>query len=96
MRSGRIMRTKEPHRWTLLVEPPKPVKCLACEGDSFFGRDVKMESPGLVALRMEIFSPVAQSLVCARCGHVQIFQSVPGASGSPLVRPREFQPVPEE
>lgn len=51
----------------------KPVRCPHCGGERFFERDVLLDGRGASMLGLEWAGKGATALVCAACGHADLF-----------------------
>ena len=56
-----------------------PILCPHCRNDRFGGRDILLNTRGLTFLKLDWLNRSATALVCAKCGHVQLFAAPPVA-----------------
>lgn len=66
----------------------RPLRCSACRGETFYAREIKMQTTGMTFFDLDAFNESAEGVVCTRCGFVHLFAArvhewldVDGASG---------------
>ncbi|MEY9893802.1 putative nucleic-acid-binding Zn-ribbon protein [Catenulispora sp. MAP12-49] len=50
-----------------------PFRCLVCQSEQFFDREVKLNTTGAEFMNLGWSNQSATGLVCARCGYVHLF-----------------------
>jgi hypothetical protein len=56
-----------------------PILCAHCSNDGFEGREILLNTRGLTFLKLDWLNRSATALVCAKCGHIQLFAVPPAA-----------------
>lgn len=65
-----IFRKREP---SLVTVHNRPLRCLVCGHETFWDRDVKLNSTGMELLDLGWANRSALGLICASCGYVHEF-----------------------
>ena len=64
------MADRTPRRVVVLEEP---LRCAVCRGETFYGREIKMQTTGMTFLDLDAFNESAEGVVCTRCAYVHLF-----------------------
>lgn len=59
-----------------------PIVCAQCRNDGFEAREILFNTRGLTFMNLDWLNRTVTALVCAKCGHIQLFAVTPTALDS--------------